>query len=72
LTLLNLKDGDEGKLVIVQDATGGRTLTISPVPKVINGGNGIITLTGTANSVDIISYTYANGVLFLGCDCNYT
>jgi len=72
LTLSNLTDGDEGNIVVTQDSTGGRTLTISPTPKVINSGGGTITLTGTANSIDMLSYTYTNSVLYITYGTNYT
>lgn len=72
LTLSNLVNGDEGNIIITQDSTGGRTLTISPTPKVINGGGGVLTLTGTANSTDILSYTYDGSTLFVTYGPNYT
>ena len=72
LTLSNLVDGDEGNIIITQDSTGSRTLIISPTPKVINGGGGAITLTGTANSIDILSYTYDGSRLFITKGPNYT
>ena len=72
LTLSNLVDGDEGNIIITQDATGGRTLAVSPTPKVINGGGGAITLTGAANSIDILSYTYDGSRLFITYGTNYT
>lgn len=72
LTLSNLADGDEGNIVITQDATGSRTLTVSPTPKVINGGGGAIVLTGTANSTDMISYTYTNSILYITYGKNYS
>ena len=72
LTLSNLVNGDEGNIIITQDSTGGRTLTISPTPKVINSGGGIIVLTSAANSVDILSYTYDGSMLFITYGPNYT
>ena len=72
LTLSNLVDGDEGNIIVTQDGTGGRTLVILPTPKVINGGGGTLTLTGTANSIDILSYTYDGSRLFITYGKNYT
>ena len=72
LTLSNLVDGDEGNIIITQDTTGSRTLVISPTPKVINSGAGSIVLTGTANSIDILSYTYDGSRLFITKGPNYT
>jgi hypothetical protein len=71
LTLSNLTSGDEGNIIITQDATGSRTITISPTPKVINGGSGVVTLSTAANSVDILSYTYDGTTLFITYGKNY-
>lgn len=71
LTLSNLTNGDEGNIIVKQDATGGRTITISPTPKVINGANGIIVTTAAANSIDVISYTYDGTNLYITYGINY-
>lgn len=71
LTLSNLTNGDEGNIIVVQDATGSRTITISPTPKVINGGSGAVTLSTAANSIDIISYTYDGTNLYVNYGKNY-
>jgi len=70
-TLTNLVDGMSGNFFVTQDATGNRTLTILPTPKVINGGGGSVTLTGTANSTDIISWTYDGSTLYVTYGLNY-
>jgi hypothetical protein len=70
-TLTNLIDGMSGNIRVQQDVTGGRTLTLSPTPKVINGGAGIVTLTGTTNSVDIISWWYDGVNLNVTYGLNY-
>ena len=66
ITFTNLVNGMSGNIVVIQDATGGHSLTLSPTPDVIDGGNGTIPLTGTAGSKDIISWTYD------GVDLNVT
>lgn len=71
LTLSNLTNGDEGNIIVTQDATGSRAITISPTPKVINGGSGVVTLSTTANSIDIISYTYDGTNLYINYGKNY-
>lgn len=71
LTLSNLQSGDEGNIIVTQDATGNRTLTILPSPKVIDGGAGTITLTGTPGSTDVISYTYDGVNLYITYGLNY-
>lgn len=70
-TLTNLVDGMSGDLDLTQDGTGGWTLTFSPTPDVINGGGGVITLTGTALSNDIISWKFINGRLKVNYGLNY-
>jgi len=56
--------GDYGTLIVTQDGTGSRTLTLPAGSKVIGGGAGAITLTTTAGAVDIISFVY-NGTSYL-------
>lgn len=60
LDISNLSElkGDYGTLVIYQDGTGGRTLTLPAGSQVGNGGAGILTLTATTNAKDIVSFYY--------------
>tara|TARA_R100001463_G_scaffold114315_2_gene169525 strand:+ start:6500 stop:7270 length:771 start_codon:yes stop_codon:yes gene_type:complete len=60
----NTSDGDYGTLVVTQDATGSRTLSLPASFKVVNGGSGAVTLSTAANSVDSISWV-KNGSDFL-------
>jgi len=71
ITLSNLTDGMSGNIKVLQDATGGHTLTILPTPKVINGGTGAIALTGDANSTDILSWWYDGADLNVTYGLNY-
>jgi len=72
VTLTNLVDGMSGNFKITQDSGGnGYTLTLSPTPKVINGGSGTITLTNTANAIDILSWWYDGTTLFTTYGSNY-
>jgi hypothetical protein len=71
ITLTNLQDGMSGNLVITQDASGGGTISLSPTPKVVNGGSGSITLTGTAGSTDIISWWYDGSDLYVTYGLNF-
>lgn len=50
--------GDYGTLRVVQDATGGRTLTLPGASKVVNGGTGAITLSSAANAIDLLNFYY--------------
>lgn len=50
--------GWSGTLVVKQDATGSRTLTLPAGSKVVNGGAGAITLTTAASAVDLLTVYY--------------
>lgn len=65
-------NGDYGTLKIIQDATGGRTLTLPANFKVVNAGAGAITLTATANAVDILTWTYDGTDFFVSLGLNFT
>jgi hypothetical protein len=65
LTLSNLRDGDEGKIIVTQ-AAGNYTLDILPQPKVINGdGSGDLTITDGAGNITILCYSYNGSVLYM-------
>lgn len=55
LAFSNLEAGDIGTLVVKQDATGNRTLTLPSGSKKANGG---FFLSTTANAIDILSFYY--------------
>jgi hypothetical protein len=64
LSITGLTDGDSGTLIVKQDGTGGRTLSLASTPgthKIVNGGGGTIILSENANSEDIISFLYYTG-----------
>jgi hypothetical protein len=56
LAFSNLADGDSGVLFIIQDAIGGRTLTLPANSKVLNNGSGVLALTTTANGIDVVAF----------------
>ena len=58
LSITNATAGMYGVLKVVQDAAGSHTLTLPSGSKVINGGGGAVTLTTTANAIDMLSYFY--------------
>lgn len=58
LSISNVSQGMYGLIRITQDATGGRTITLPSGSRVINGGSGAVTLTQTANAVDILTFFY--------------
>lgn len=57
-------DGMTGVLIVTQDGTGSRTLTLPAASKVIGAGAGAITLTTTAGAIDVLSWIY-NGTNYL-------
>ena len=58
LNITNVQEGQYGTLKITQDGTGGRTITLPPNSKVIDGGAGGVTLTALPNAVDLLSFYY--------------
>lgn len=58
LAINNVQSGMTGTLIVVQDATGLRTLALPDDSLVVNGGAGAIELTATADARDIISFVY--------------
>jgi hypothetical protein len=73
LNLTNLVSGGFYTLVIKQDSTGGEALTLGSgcTWKVSGGGAGTITLTGTANSVDILAFTYDGAICWANLQTNF-
>ena len=65
-------NGDYGTLKIIQDVTGGRTLTLPATFKVVNAGAGAITLTAAANAVDILTWTYDGTDFWVTLGLNFT
>lgn len=55
LIINNAEPGQQLLLVVKQDATGGRTLTLPANSKVGYGGAGVISLSPGANAEDILS-----------------
>lgn len=64
--------GMYGTLVVKQDATGSRTLTLPASSKVINGGAGAITLTTTANGIDVLTWFYSGATYYWNYGKNYS
>jgi hypothetical protein len=56
LAFSGITDGMRGTLLVKQDATGGRTLSLPAGSKVENGGAGAIALTATPNAVDVLDW----------------
>jgi len=70
LTISNAKAGDSGSLIVIQDATGGRSITVTGV--VAGGGGGSISLTTTANAIDVLSWLYDGTTYYWTYSVNFT
>lgn len=70
LAFSNLNDGDSGILFIIQDATGGRALTLPVNSKVLNNGGGVLGLTTTANAIDVVAFIKKGSNVFFSLNKN--
>jgi hypothetical protein len=68
----NMEDGDYGYLRIVQDVTGGRTLTLPASFKVVNNGAGAIALSTAANAIDSIAIVKVGSTYEATLGINFT
>ncbi len=71
LAFSNVVAGSYYTLIVIQDATGGRTLTLPANSKVIGGGSGAVTLSSTASSVDLITFYYDGTIYYVTYGTNY-
>ncbi len=71
LSITNMNNGMYLTLLVVQDGTGGRTLTLPSGTKVINGGAGAVTLSSAANAQDILTFFEINNVIYCNIGRNY-
>lgn len=67
-----LSAGDYGVLKVKQDSSGGHSLTLPAGSKVSNGGAGAVTLTSSANAIDILSFYYDGTNLFWNISTDFT
>lgn len=67
LAFSNFRNGMFLSLLIIQDGTGGRTITLPASTRVINGGAGAVTLTTAASSHDVLTFWKENDIIY----CNY-
>lgn len=67
-----LTPGDYGTIKLIQDATGSRTLTLPSNSKVSGGGAGVLTLSTTANAIDIATFYYDGLNLFWNISTNFS
>lgn len=71
LSITNMNNGMYLTLLVVQDGTGGRTLTLPAGTRVINGGAGAVTLSSAANAQDILTFFEINNVIYCNVGRNY-
>lgn len=64
LTITGAVSGSQGVIVVKQDGTGGRTLSLPALSKVVNSGSGTWTPTAAAGSTDVLAWIY-DGANFL-------
>lgn len=58
LAITGAVEGMRGRLIVRQDATGGRTLTLPPGSLTPNGTAGVIALTSASSAVDMLVWVY--------------
>jgi len=71
LSITNMNNGMYLTLVVIQDGTGGRTLTLPAGVKVVNGGAGAVTLSSAANARDILTFFEIGDVIYCNVGRNY-
>lgn len=71
LAFSGTSNGASGTLIVKQDATGGRTLTLPAGSKVAGGGGGACTLSSAANAIDVLTFTYDGTNYLWTCTQNF-
>ena len=75
INLTNVRNGEYGTIILKQDAVGSQTITLGTLNgsatthKVVNGGS--LTLTSTANAIDMLSFVYDGSVVYWNKGLNY-
>ncbi len=72
LELINLSEGDYGTLEVIQGGSGSYTLTLPTNSKVGGAGAGVVTLSTTVASIDIISFYYNGTTLYWNITTDFT
>lgn len=71
LVISGAVSGATGTLVVIQDATGSRTLNLPSGSKVLNGAVGIAGLSTTPGAIDILTFIYNGTSYFWTIGKNY-
>lgn len=72
LSLSNISNGSEGKIIIQQDSTGNRKLILPANSYVADEGNGLLPLSMVGNGIDIASFIYDGSRYYWTLHTNYT
>lgn len=72
LSIANMQAGQFGLLVVKQDATGGRTITLPASSRVVNGGGGAVALSTAANTIDVLSVFYDGTNYYWLCNLTFS
>jgi|ERR1041385_2400390 hypothetical protein len=72
LNIRGARNGARGRLIVCQDGTGGRTLTLPAGSIVQAGGGGAVTLTAAANAKDMLEFFYDGTNFFWKVTLNFT
>jgi hypothetical protein len=72
LSLSNVTNGSEGRIIIVQDSMGNRKLTLPSNSYNMDEGNGLLALSTIAGAIDIASFIYDGSRYYWTLHKNYT
>lgn len=78
LNLINVRNGDHGTIILTQGSGGNKTILLgtingsSATHKVVNSGNGIVSLSTNQDDVDVISFIYDGSNVYWTVNLNYT
>lgn len=65
-------DGATGTLIVIQDGTGSRTLTLPGSSKVINAGAGAVALSTGVGDIDILTWVFLGSTFYWTIGSDYT
>lgn len=80
LNVSNVREGEYGTIILIQNSVGSRTLTLGTINgtsgsgrhKVSSGGSGTVYLTSNPNAIDILSFVYDGNILYWTVGNDYT
>lgn len=72
IILDQLTSGDYGTLEVIQGGSGSYTLGLPTGSKVSGGGNGMVTLSTSVGSIDILSFYYNGTYLYWNISTDFS